>query len=169
MSQWPVLQKAFGIWDIFICSMPIDINSEDWPDRGYIDYAEIEIQNFLSSNDDKAYRVEEIGEHLVKNEPQVFPNRLIGGEKEVIQSRIAFVAVILEKLNWLQRIEMKEVEGELYYSYNEGESRHPLPEIKYDLPEAIEEVEENTEKDIQDLENRIERIEFRVREELGYL
>ena len=146
--------------------MPIDTDSDKWQDGGTFDPLRVEINNFL--NDGEAYTLEEIDEYLSNNEKQVFPTQLLGDDESAKSVRIAFVANQLERLRWLDHVDARRVDGEIYYSTGE-EFRYPLPEIRYEIPDQIEEVEKKLEDEKSELEERIGYLEHRFQQEIGRL
>lgn len=147
--------------------MPIDTNAEKWEDSSHIDYMSVELGKMFRENEDTAYTLEEIDDYLIENEPQVLPDTLVGDEDEVHSARLALISTELERLNWLNRIVIKELEGDLYYTYDDGDWRYPLATIYYDLPEDIEELDDELSEDIQEITNRLRRVEQKVSEEIG--
>lgn len=145
--------------------MAINTESEDWKDAHHIDYIEIEVENFLRGNPDSAYTVEEIAEYLTQEESQAFPDVLLGENSAARYARIALVASQLEKLNWQSRIGMKNLNGEIYYTYREEGSHFPIADLEDKIPRRIGGVED----DIEDIIERLNNIEYRInQEEIGW-
>ena len=141
--------------------MPVDTNSEEWQRADWIDYVRIEIGNFLSSNPNMAFRLEELVQYLVEEESQVFPAKILEDSQFAEWSRYALVSSELERMIWLEHVEVRDVDGDLYYTNGEN-ARFPLPEIKHDVPEQID---EKIEKKSEELEERVQRLEYQFQQE----
>mgnify|MGYP000067648270 CR=1 FL=1 len=155
--------------------MPINTESDTWTNGRRIDHLEIEIQNLLRRNSEKAYTATEIISILKEEEPQVFPDKLLAENEQAEWSCIALVLSRLEKLVWVDHVDVRSVESsesdtgkELYYAYNE-EGRYPLAELEIDIPEKLNDLEEEIEGETDELEDRLKRLEYRVNEKLGYI
>ena len=80
-------------------------------------------------------------------------------------ARIALVASQLEKLNWQSRIEIKSLDGEIYYTYREEGSHFPIADLEDKIPRKIGSLED----DIEEITDRLNNIEYRInQEEIGW-
>ncbi len=113
--------------------MTIDIESSDWNNGARVDVLEVHIERFLQQNSGKAYTAAEITGHLTAEEPQAFPEPLLGEEKPIESARLAVIVSRLEKLVWHNRVEARSANGELYYT-NRSDGQFPVAEVEEEIP-----------------------------------
>lgn len=138
--------------------MPIDTNSEKWEDGRWIDTIRIEINNIFRADPEKAFTLDEITELLTKKKPHVFSDSLMGDDEVSVASRRSLVASRLERLEWLDHVEIRTIDGELYYGGGE-KYHHLIHDVNVELPREIETLEDDLEDKLSDLEYRMSRIE----------
>lgn len=165
--------------------MPLDTGSEEWQKAGGNDPLEVQINDILTNNSDKAYSVSELDDLIVEDTPEVFPDRLTGdGSIEGAKAaRQGIIATILEKKYWHSELSFRfvtngaDAESGLYYTWN-GTGFSPVAEldevknVKPDYPGGIlssrfKQIEEDVDDDVSELENRISQLEYRIRQEHG--
>lgn len=143
------------------------------------------INDLLQKNDNKAYSVEEIEEHLIDEYPELFPQKLVGedavtGAQSARQSIIVSVLlrmVRLERVNFRTLPEEVEDHSELYLTYCEGgffpvAQLDELKEVDLDSPYLslecrFRKIEDEMINNVSDIEERVAQLEHRFRQKHG--
>lgn len=146
--------------------MALDVDSEAWESGNMIDPVEIEVDNLLQSNQDQAFTALEIMEFLKDEQPQVFPQKLLSSSEHAEWACLSLVVSRIEKMAWYDHLEMRSIDGDLYYSYS-SEGHYPIADIEYEIPSRINEVESKIGDEVDGLEERINYLENQVQEELN--
>ena len=145
--------------------MPVDIQSETWQNGNYFDNVHIHIEDFLRSNPNSAYSLDEIADYIIQNHDNTLPSKLLtqGSPNEVIHT---LIFSRLDELHWYGTVDSKVIEEEIYYTYT-GDGCDPLIEINIEIPERIDSVEKKFEREIKELEERVSYNEYKITEEHG--
>lgn len=147
--------------------MPIDTDSDEWKNGAKIDFIEVEIDNILVKGSEKAFTASEITERLVEEKPHVFPKKLLSSSEHAEWARLALVTSRLEKKILHEQIDMRSVDGELYYSHTSG-GHYPIADLVDRLPGELDNLENKIEEETEDLEERLRRLEHRFHEEFDH-
>jgi hypothetical protein len=167
--------------------MPLNVESDRWENANRFDPIKVKIDDLLRNNDDKAFSIKEIEEHLLDNHERVFPDDLTGETSEAgaKAARQSIVASILSRKYWKYEVEFRYYAGDdetdpgLYFKAD-GVGVSPIVELEeavgYDsdsgslsssLANRFKEVEGEIDDEVSELEDRVEYLEFRIQEELG--
>lgn len=165
--------------------MPIDLNSEEWENANSDDSLRVKIEELLWRNQNKAYSVREIEEHLLENNLHLFPADLVGDNavEGARAARQSIIANLLDNRYWHGEVsfqsisEGSDIEPGLYFT-SDGPGISPIAEIDEvkdadpdsdwgKLSKRFRQIEGDADEEISELKERISYLEFRVREDLG--
>ncbi|WP_147587330.1 hypothetical protein [Halorubrum lipolyticum] len=147
--------------------MPIDIDSDKWEGGSYIDWLRIEVVNRLRRNDDKAYSVAEITEHLEDNNSIVFPEFVERNDQAQNKFRQSLVFDRLQDLLFEDWVDVKVIDGTHYFTKKSG-APHIAAQVRYEIPDRLDDLEEEIDERPERLEERLRWLEHRVGEAHGY-
>lgn len=77
--------------------------------------------------------------------------------------RLALVTSRLEKKVWHNHVDVRSVDGDLFYASTSG-GHYPIADLEDKVPRRFEELESKVEKESESLKKRIDHIEYRVQE-----
>ncbi|AWB28467.1 hypothetical protein [Halococcoides cellulosivorans] len=152
--------------------MPINEDSEEWKEGRRLDPLQVHISNILRRNDEQAFTLEEITDHIIEDEADaLFLLDSVDEEQALeevdeetyglIKSRIAMK---LEDLGWRNFIEWKVIGyedadiGTVYFTNSDKESVSPIAKIVDVYPRKFSSIEE----DIEDLADDVEELQYGV-------
>lgn len=152
--------------------MPIDVDSEKWKEGRRLDPLEVHIADFLHNNQEQAFTLEEITDHIIEEEADALfildgideeqtLEEVDEGAYGLIKSRMAMK---LEELSWRNLVDWKVIGyddtdiGVIYFSHSDKESVYPLAKIQDVYPRKFSNIEE----DIEDLADDVEELQYSV-------
>lgn len=164
--------------------MPVDTDSEEWKHAGRYDPITVEINSLLSNNEDQAFSIKEIEEHLLEDHQHLFPNQLVGDDalEGAKAARQSIIANILEYRYWRSEVAFQYISGDrdsdagLYFTWD-GPGLNPIAELDEvsdpnpdspfgTLSSRFQQIESDLDEEVSELEERLSHMEYRLREEL---